>query len=153
MTTRRIAAKITGVGGYLPPRIVTNVDLQAMGIETTDAWIRERTGIVERHYVDPGMATSDLATHAARELLDRTKIAASDVDAIVIATVTPDMMFPSTACLVQNNLGASKAWGFDLSGACAGFTYALTVGAQLAATAHNHVVAIGADAVPATLRA
>ena len=151
MTTRRIAAKITGVGGYLPPRIVTNVDLQAMGIETTDAWIRERTGIVERHYVDPGMATSDLATHAARELLDRTKIAASDVDAIVIATVTPDMMFPSTACLVQNNLGASKAWGFDLSGACAGFTYALTVGAQLAATAHNHVVAIGADTMTSIL--
>jgi 3-oxoacyl-[acyl-carrier-protein] synthase-3 len=142
---KRIAAKITGVAGYVPPRVLSNADLEKM-VDTTDAWIRERTGIAERHLAEKGMATSDLATLAAQELLKQTNTAAGEVDLIVTATVTPDMLFPATACLIQNRLGASKAWGFDLSAACSGFLYALTVGAQFAgAGTHRKVLVIGSD--------
>ena len=115
-------------------------------VETTDQWITERTGIRERHIVDKGVATSDLAAEAARQCLARRGIAADEVEAIIVATVTPDMMFTATACLVQDKIGAHHAWGFDLSAACSGFPYALQVGAKLIESgAHKKVLVIGAD--------
>jgi 3-oxoacyl-[acyl-carrier-protein] synthase-3 len=115
-------------------------------VATNDEWITERTGIRERHIVDPGTATSDLATEAACICLARRGLAATDVDAIIVATVTPDMMFPATACIVQDKLGATGAWGFDLSAACSGFLYALQIGAKLIESgAHKAVLVIGAD--------
>lgn len=115
-------------------------------VETTDQWITERTGIRERHIADAGMATSDLAVAAAREALSRRGIAAAELDVIIVCTVTPDMMFPSTACLIQDRLGASKAWGFDLVAACSGFIYGLTTAAHLiSGGAHRKVLVIGAD--------
>ncbi len=129
----------------MPPRLLTNKDLEGI-VETTDQWILERTGIRERHIVDKGMATSDLAAEAARRCLSNRGIDASELDAIIVGTVTPDMLFPATACLVQNKIGASKAWGFDLSAACSGFTYSLQVGAKLVESgAHDKVMVIGAD--------
>jgi 3-oxoacyl-[acyl-carrier-protein] synthase-3 len=145
--SHRIAAKITGVAGYLPPKVLTNADLEKM-VETSDEWIRTRTGIAERHIVEDGVASSDLATAAARELLAKTKTDPQDIDLIVLASVTPDMFFPATACLVQDRIGATKAWGFDLSAACSGFAYALTVGAQFVGSgAHKKVLVIGSDAM------
>src|SRR6202161_3527430 len=141
---KRIAAKITGVAGYVPPRVVTNSDLEKI-VDTSDEWIRTRTGIRERHYAEPGVASSHLGTEAAKKLLVAKGVSAQEIDLIVLATVTPDMMFPATACLVQDRLGAKNAWGFDLSAACAGFAYALTVGAQFAAGAHKKVLVIGSD--------
>lgn len=145
MSNRRIAAKITGVAGYVPPRTVTNADLEKI-VDTTDEWIRTRTGIRERHFVEPGVAASHLGTEAARKLLASKGIDPAAIDLIVVATVTPDMLFPATACLIQNRLGAKKAWGFDLSAACSGFPYALTVGAQFVGSgAHKKVLVIGSD--------
>jgi 3-oxoacyl-[acyl-carrier-protein] synthase-3 len=142
---KRIAAKITGVAGYVPPGVLTNADLEKM-VETNDAWIRERTGIRERHIVKKGVACSDLGTAAAQQLLEQTHTKAEDIDAIIVATVTPDMQFPATACLIQKRIGASRAWGFDLSAACSGFVYALTVGAQfVGAGTHKKVLVIGSD--------
>jgi 3-oxoacyl-[acyl-carrier-protein] synthase-3 len=149
--SQRIAAKITGVAAYLPPRLLTNADLEKI-VQTTDEWIRERTGIRERHIVDPGVATSHMATEAARRLLEQTGTRAEEIDLIIVATVTPDMMFPATACLVQDRIGATKAWGFDLSGACSGFLYALTVGAQfVGAGTHRKVLVIGSDTMTSIL--
>jgi 3-oxoacyl-[acyl-carrier-protein] synthase III len=142
--SHRIAAKITGVAGCVPPKILTNADLEKM-VATNDEWIRTRTGIRERHIVEKGTPTSHLAVQAAKTLLAQTKTDPAEIDLIVLATVTPDMMFPATACLVQDKLGATNAWGFDLSAACAGFAYALTVGAQFAAGAHQKVLVIGSD--------
>ncbi|MFY9729472.1 MAG: beta-ketoacyl-ACP synthase III [Candidatus Acidiferrales bacterium] len=148
---RRLAAKITGVAGYVPPRVVTNFDLEKI-TDTTDEWIRTRTGITERHYADPGMASSHLGTEAAKKLLEANGIPAAEIEMIVLATVTPDMLFPSTACLIQDHLGASKAWGFDLSAACSGFVYALTVGAQfVGAGSHKKVLVIGSDVMTSIL--
>jgi 3-oxoacyl-[acyl-carrier-protein] synthase-3 len=124
--SHRIAAKITGVAGFVPPKVLTNADLEKM-VATNDEWIRSRTGIRERHIVEKGTGTSQLATEAAKLVLAQTHTNPEDIDLIVLASVTPDMMFPSTACLVQDRLGATKAWGFDLSAACSGFVYALTV--------------------------
>jgi 3-oxoacyl-[acyl-carrier-protein] synthase III len=143
--SRRIAAKITGVAGYAPPRVLTNAELEKM-VDTTDEWIRTRTGIRERHVVDPGVAASHLAAEAAQTLLRETGTRPDEIELIVVATVTPDMMFPATACLVQDRIGAHQAWGFDLSGACSGFAYALTVGAQfVGAGTHRKVLVIGSD--------
>src|SRR5271154_5696588 len=148
---RRIAAKITAVAGYTPPRVVTNADLEKL-VETNDEWIRTRTGIRERHYVDPGIATSHLGTEAAKKLLAAKGTSAEEIDMIVVATVTPDMLFPATACLIQDRLGAKKAWGFDLSAACSGFAYALTVGAQFVGMgSHKKVLVIGADVMTSIL--
>jgi 3-oxoacyl-[acyl-carrier-protein] synthase-3 len=148
---RRIAAKITGVSGYVPPRVMTNADLEKL-VETDDAWIRERTGIRERHVAEKGVGSSGLATAAARQLLAAKNIPASEIDLIVVASVTPDMMFPATACLVQDNLGATNAWGFDLSAACSGFLYALTVGAQfVGAGTQKKALVIGADVMTSIL--
>src|ERR1700676_4309518 len=142
--SHRIAAKITGVAGYVPPKVLTNADLEKM-VDTNDEWIRTRTGIRERHIVENGAASSDLATEAAKALLAQTNTDPADIDFILVARVTPGMFFPATACLVQDRLGATKAWGFDLSAACSGFAYALTVGAQFASGAHKKVLVIGSD--------
>jgi 3-oxoacyl-[acyl-carrier-protein] synthase-3 len=147
----RIAAKITGVAGYVPPRVVTNADLEKI-VDTTDEWIRTRTGILTRHYADPGIASSHLGTEAARKLLAAKGVRPEEIELIVLATVTPDMLFPATACLIQDRLGATKAWGFDLSAACSGFAYALTVGAQfVGAGSHKKVLVIGADIMTSIL--
>jgi len=143
--SRRIAAKITGVASYVPPRVLTNQDLATM-VDTNDEWIRERTGISERHIADKGTAASHLATEAAKKLLAQRNVRPEEIDLIIVASVTPDMMFPATACLVQDRLGAKNAWGFDLSGACSGFVYALTVGAQfVGAGTHKKALVIGSD--------
>ncbi len=140
-----VRAKISAVGAYVPPGVLTNADLEKL-VATNDQWITERTGIRERHIVTPGTATSDLAVEAAKACLARRGLAPAELDAIIVATVTPDMMFPATACLVQEKLGAPHAWGFDLSAACSGFLYALQVGAKLIESgAHQHVLVIGAD--------
>ena len=141
----RVRAKISSVGTYVPPRLLTNTDLEKM-VETSDQWIVERTGIRERHLVDKGVATSDLAVAAAKCCLKKRGVEASEVEVIIVATVTPDMMFPATACLVQDKLGAKGAWGFDLSAACSGFPYALQMGAKLIESGmHRKVLVIGAD--------
>jgi 3-oxoacyl-[acyl-carrier-protein] synthase III len=141
----RVRAKISALGTYVPPRLLTNADLEKM-IDTSDLWIQERVGIRERHIVDKGVATSDLAVEAARRALIQRGLVPSDLEAIIVATVTPDMFFPSTACLVQHKLDAKGAWGFDLSAACSAFLYALQTGAQFIATgAHKKVMVIGAD--------
>ena len=140
-----VRAKISALGTYTPPRLLTNADLEKM-VETTDQWILERTGIRERHVVDKGMATSDLATEAAKVALAQRGLVPADLDAIIVGTVTPDMFFPSTACLVQHKLGAKGVWGFDVSAACSAFLYALQSGAQFIATgSHKKVLVIGAD--------
>ena len=150
-TGKRIPAKISGVAGYAPPRVMTNRDLEKI-VETNDEWIRTRTGIRERHVVEPGTATSHLATEAARRVLAQTGTAPEEIELIVVASVTPDMMFPATACLVQERLGATKAWGFDLSAACSGFVYALTVGAQfVGAGSHKKALIIGSDVMTSIL--
>ena len=137
--------KISALGTYVPPRLLTNADLEKM-VDTNDQWIMERVGIRERHIVDKGVATSDLAVEAAKKALAERGIQPSDLDAIIVGTVTPDMFFPSTACLVQDKLGAKNVWGFDLSGACSAFVYALQAGAQFVATgSHKKVLVIGAD--------
>jgi 3-oxoacyl-[acyl-carrier-protein] synthase III len=149
--SRRLAAKITGVAGYLPPRIMTNADFEKI-VETTDEWIRTRTGIRERHVVEKGVATSHLATEAAKLVLAQTKTSPEEIELIVVASVTPDMMFPATACLVEDRIGAKNAWGFDLSAACSGFTYALTVGAQFVSSGtHKKVLVIGSDVMSTIL--
>ncbi len=141
----RVRAKISCVGAYVPPKLLTNADLEKM-VATNDQWITERTGIRERHIVEPGVATSDLAVEAVKCCLEKRGIAASELEVIIVATVTPDMFFPATACLVQHKLGAQGAWGFDLSAACSGFPYALQVGAKLIESGmHKKVMVIGAD--------
>jgi 3-oxoacyl-[acyl-carrier-protein] synthase-3 len=137
--------KITALGCYVPPRVLTNDDLEKM-VETNNQWILERTGISERHIADADAATSDLAIEAARQALEQGGTDAADLDAILVCTVTPDMLFPSTACLVQHQIGATRAWGFDLVAACSGFLYGLTTAAHLvSAGTHNKVLVIGAD--------
>jgi 3-oxoacyl-[acyl-carrier-protein] synthase III len=149
--SHRIAAKITGVAGYLPPKVLTNADLEKM-VATNDEWIRTRTGIRERHIAEKGTASSHLAVEATRALLAKTNTDPADIELIILASVTPDMMFPATACLVQDRIGAKKAWGFDLSAACSGFAYALTVGAQFVGSgAHKKVLVIGSDAMSTIL--
>jgi len=149
--SHRLAAKITGVAGYVPPKVMTNADLEKI-VETNDEWIRTRTGIRERHIVENGMATSHMATEAAKAVLAQTKTDPTEIDLIVLASVTPDMFFPATACLVQERIGAKKAWGFDLSAACSGFAYALTVGAQfVAAGTHRKALVIGSDTMTSVL--
>ncbi|MCC7154786.1 MAG: ketoacyl-ACP synthase III [Bryobacterales bacterium] len=138
-------AKITAVGAYVPPGVLTNQDLEKM-VDTSDEWILERTGIRERHIAAADMATSDMAVEAARCALAQRGIDASSLNAIILCTVTPDMMFPSTACLVQHRLGAKNVWGFDLIAACSGFVYGLTTAAHLVmAGTHDKVLVIGAD--------
>jgi 3-oxoacyl-[acyl-carrier-protein] synthase-3 len=143
MPARR--AKITALGCHVPPRVLTNADLEKL-VDTNDEWILSRTGISERHIADPEIATSDLATCAARIALANRGIEASELDAIIVCTVTPDMLFPSTVCLVQKNIGATKAWGFDLIAACSGFVFGLTTAMSfISSGTHKKVLVIGAD--------
>ena len=143
MNSRR--AKITAISHFLPERRVTNVDLEKI-VDTSDKWIVERTGIRERRVVDKGKATSDLGAEAAKILVEKRGISPDEIDLIIVATVTPDMFFPSSACLVQTKIGAKNAWAFDLSGACSGFLYALATGAQfIVSGTHQKVLVIGAD--------
>jgi 3-oxoacyl-[acyl-carrier-protein] synthase III len=140
-----LRAAIKSLATYVPPRLLTNDDLEKL-VDTTNEWILQRTGIRERHIVDPGVATSDLAREAAVAAIARAGLTPDDIDLIIVGTVTPDMLFPSTACLVQHKIGASRAWGFDLSAACSAFTYSLTVGAKMVSSgAARHVLVIGAD--------
>jgi 3-oxoacyl-[acyl-carrier-protein] synthase-3 len=140
-----VRAKISSLGTYVPPKLLTNADLEKM-VDTNDQWIMERTGIRERHIVEKGVAASDLGAEAARRCLAARGISASEVEVIIVATVTPDMFFPATACLIQDKIGAKGAWGFDLSAACSGFIYALQVGTKLVESgAHKKVLVVGAD--------
>lgn len=144
-------AKITAVGSYVPPKVVTNDDLAKI-VETTNEWILERTGIRERHVVEKGVAASDLGARAAEAVLRQRGIDASEIDLIIVVTVTPDMFFPATACLVQNKIGARNAWGFDLSAACSGFLYGVTVGTQfIVSGAHKKVLVVGSDVMSSIL--
>jgi 3-oxoacyl-[acyl-carrier-protein] synthase III len=139
-------AKITALGTYVPPDVLTNKDLEKM-VDTNDQWIMERTGIRERHVLAKGLGTSDMCTEAARGCLAQGRISSPKVECIIVGTVTPDMMFPSTACLVQHKIGAKGAWGFDVSAGCSGFVFALQAGAKLVESgAHQKVLVIGADA-------
>ncbi len=143
MSSRR--AKITALGTYVPPRILTNQDLEKM-VDTTNEWILERTGIRERHLVDKGVAASDLAVEAVRNLVKSHPMDLQEIDLIVVGTVTPDMMYPSTACLVQHKLGIHRTWGFDVSAGCSGFLYSLNTAAEFIESGrYKKVLAIGAD--------
>jgi 3-oxoacyl-[acyl-carrier-protein] synthase III len=136
---------ISGIATYVPPRLLTNKDLEKM-VDTSDEWILQRTGIRERHIADPGVGTSDLAKEAAIKAIAQAGLTPHDIDFIVVGTTTPDMMFPSTACLLQHKIGADRAWGFDLGAACSGFTYALTTAIHMvAAGTHRHALVVGAD--------
>ena len=138
-------AKITALGTYVPPRVLSNQDLEKM-VETTDQWILERTGIRERHIADKGVAASDLAVSAVKNLLQSHPFDLQEVDLIVVGTVTPDMMYPSTACLVQHKLGIANTWGFDVSAGCSGFLYALNAGASFIESGqYKKVLVIGSD--------
>jgi 3-oxoacyl-[acyl-carrier-protein] synthase-3 len=146
MKKRRAA--ITAVGHYVPDKVLSNADLEKI-VDTTDEWIRTRTGISERRILEKG-GTSEMGARAAQSVLKNRGISPMDLDLIVCATVTPDMFFPSTACLIQEKIGAKKAWGFDLSAACSGFPFALVTAAQFIENgAHSKVLVVGADKMSA----
>ena len=143
-TTQRRRAAITAVGHYVPEKILSNADLEKM-VDTTDEWIRTRTGIRERRILTEG-GTSDLAAPAIQAMLANRGIGPEEIELIVVATVTPDMFFPPTACIIQEKIGAKNAWGFDVSAACSGFLYALSIGAQFIESGQlRKVVVVGAD--------
>jgi 3-oxoacyl-[acyl-carrier-protein] synthase-3 len=143
--TKPIRAKISALGTYVPPRLLTNADLEKM-VDTTNEWIMERVGIRERHLADPGVAASDLAVEAVKDMLASQPFDLQQVDLIVVGTVTPDMMYPSTACLVQHKLGIENTWGFDVSAGCSGFVYALNTGVSFVESGkYKKVVVIGSD--------
>ncbi len=139
-------AAITSVAGYVPEDLLTNDDLAKM-VDTNDEWIKSRTGISQRHILkDPTKATSDMGAEAVKTLCEKRGIDPSEIDVIITATVTPDMLFPSTSNLIAHKVGATKAWGFDLSAACSGFMFALTTGAQFIENgSYKKVVVVGAD--------
>ncbi len=139
-------AKITALGTYVPPDVLTNQDLEKM-VETSDQWIMERSGIRERRVLAKGLGVSDICTEAAKKCLAARGIGPSEVEVIIVGTVTPDMMYPATACLVQHKIGATGVWGFDVSGGCSGFVYALQAGVKMVESgAHKKVLVCGADA-------
>jgi len=137
--------KVSGLATYVPPKLLTNADLERL-VETSNEWILQRTGIRERHIVEPGQGTSDLAEPAARMAIQEAGLTPQDIGFIVVGTTTPDTIFPSTACTLQAKIGASKAWGFDLGAACSGFTYSMSVASQMVATgACEHALVVGGD--------
>lgn len=141
----RSRAAITAVATYVPERVITNAELAAT-LDTSDEWIVSRTGIHERHRGAPGETTSTMGAEAVRRLMAARDLGPDDIGALIVATVTPDMMFPATACLIQDQVGLTNTWGFDLSAACSGFLFALTTGSQLVASGlHDRVVVVGAD--------
>jgi len=138
-------ARIAGLATYVPPRLLTNADLEQM-VDTTNEWILQRTGIRQRHIVEPGVATSDLAKEASLQAIARAGLTPADIDVIIVGTTTPDTLFPSTACRLQAKIGATRAWGFDLGAACSGFVYGVSTASGLVASgAANHALVIGAD--------
>ena len=144
-------AKITAVSYHAPAKVITNRDLE-QSLDTTDEWIRTRTGIRQRHVVARGEASSDLAATAVRKLLLKRGAAAEEIDCLIVATVTPDMLFPSTACLLQEKIGATNACGFDLSAACSGFVYATATAAQfIHSGAYKKVLVVGVDVMTSIL--
>jgi len=144
-------ANITGVGNYLPEKILTNDDIEKL-VDTSDEWIQSRTGIRERRIARTGEASAEMSTHAVHNLMENYKLKADEIDAIIVATITPDMMFPSTAALVQNNLNAQNAWGYDLSAACSGFLFALQSGSALISAGQcKKVIVIGVDTMSSIL--
>ena len=148
---KRVRARITSLGLFVPEQVVTNADLEKR-VDTSDEWIRTRTGIEERRFAAPGTPTSELALRASRQALERRGIGPDEIDVIVVATVTADMHFPATACILQEKLGAKRAWGFDISAACSGFVYALTIGAQFVENGNaKKVLVIGADVMTSIL--
>jgi 3-oxoacyl-[acyl-carrier-protein] synthase III len=148
--TKKLTAAITAIGGYVPDTKLTNFDFEKM-VDTTDEWIRTRTGISERRILKgEGLATSDMIVPAVKELCHKRGIDPMEIDAMIVATVTPDMVFPATANIACDKLGAKNAWGFDLSAACSGFLYALTTGASLIESGrYKKVVVVGADKMSA----
>src|SRR6186713_1901548 len=148
--TKRVTAAITAVGAFVPEDKLTNADLEKM-VDTNDEWIRTRTGISERRILKGnGKATSDLATPAVLELCKKRGIDPLEIDCIIVATVTPDMMFPATANIVADAVGAKNAWGFDMSAACSGFLFSLTTAAALIESGrYKKVVVVGADKMSA----
>jgi 3-oxoacyl-[acyl-carrier-protein] synthase-3 len=141
--TRR--TKITGLGTYVPPRLLTNADFEKI-VDTTSEWILQRTGIRERHIVDPGVGSSELGKEAAITAMAQARVSPEQIDFIIVGTVTPDYMFPSTACLVQRKIGAPNAWGFDLSAGCSAFTFSLSTACELVGTGHHDcALVVGAD--------
>ena len=144
------SAIITATEHYLPDKVLKNSDLEKI-VETSDAWIRERTGIAERRILE-GEPTSFMAVQVARQILETRQLDPDEIELIIVATITPDMFFPATACLVQDQIGASKAWAYDISAACSGFAFALVAGAQfIQSGAHRKVLVIGADKMSAVL--
>ncbi len=142
-------AKISAVAHYVPDRVLTNADLEKM-VDTSDEWIRTRTGIRERRILDDGKATSDMGAEAVKRLLEQRGISPEEIDLIIVGTVTPDMFFPSTGNLIQEKVGAKNAWSYDVAAACSGFLYALASGAQyIASGMHKKVVVVGADKMSA----
>ncbi|MHC4197185.1 MAG: beta-ketoacyl-ACP synthase 3, partial [Planctomycetota bacterium] len=135
---------MTGTGSYLPPKILTNKDLEKM-VDTTDEWIMKRTGIKERRIVEAGVAASDLASKAAMKALKDAKVSPKDVQLIITSTITPDSLFPSTSCYVQQKIGATNAGAFDVLAACAGFIYALSIGQNYVRAGLDNVLVIGAE--------
>jgi 3-oxoacyl-[acyl-carrier-protein] synthase-3 len=147
----RIHAGITGVGKFFPDKVVTNDDLAKI-VDTNNEWIIERTGIHQRRFVERGTPTSELSLHAAKQALDMAGVEPGELDCVIVCTVTPDMMFPATACLVQNRLGAKRAWAFDLSAACSGWVYGLAVADNLIRSGLNRkVLVVGADVMTSIL--
>lgn len=142
-------AAITAVGGYVPEKVVTNKDLEKL-VDTSDEWIRSRTGIVERRKMEDGTATSDICVEAIKKILAKKNLAPEEIDLIIVATVTPDHVFPATANIVADKIGAKNAWGFDLGAACSGFLYALDTGSKFIETGkHKKVIVCGADKMSA----
>jgi 3-oxoacyl-[acyl-carrier-protein] synthase III len=143
--TNKITAAITALGGYVPPKLLTNADLEKL-IDTTDEWITTRTGIKTRHILADGLGTSDMGAEAVKQLLAKRKIDASEIDLIICATTTPDMQFPATANVIADKVGISNAFGFDVNAACSGFLYALTTGSQFIETGkYKKVIVVGGD--------
>ncbi len=148
---KKVRAQITALGMYVPEKRVTNDDL-ALLVDTSDEWIRERSGISERRIVSDGQANSDLSVKAIENAFQGGDFRPEELDLIIVATVTPDMMFPSTACIVQDKIGARNAWSFDLSGACSGFLYAMATGAQFVQTGmYKKVLVVGTDVMSSIL--
>ena len=146
-----MSAYITTTAHYVPEKILTNKDIESM-VNTSDEWIRSRTGIEQRHIVSSGEASSDLSTHVANQLLKKRGIDASEIDVIIVSTVTPDHLTPSTAAIVQNNINASNSWAFDLSAACSGFLYGLQTGSKLIESKkYNKIMVIGVDTMTSIL--
>ncbi|MBN62690.1 MAG: 3-oxoacyl-ACP synthase [Gemmatimonadetes bacterium] len=144
-TEKKFRAAITATARFLPDKVVTNADIEKL-VDTSDEWIRTRTGIVERRFLEEDEPTSKMAIAVGADLLRKRGLSGDDIDLIIVATITPDMVFPATACLVQHGIGANRAWAYDLSAACSGFVYAITAGAQFIETgAHRRVMVIGAD--------